>query len=182
MSTWPFLAEIDIFPYQFSPLGYVFCEGQLMPISQYGALFSLVGTLYGGDGRTTFGVPSLEGRSPMHWGTGPGLTPCQIGDYGGLSTVILDPDQLPKHNHSWTVIKEGNPDNTQNPEFTMGLAMDGDSGNGAFMYSTTAGQADTDMSLDSVGIAGSDEGHENRQPWLGLYFFMAIDGEYPMRS
>ena len=100
----PFLAEIRIVAFNFAPRGWATCDGQLLPISQNQALFSLVGTMYGGDGRTTFGVPDLRGRVPIHRGTGPGLTPRTQGQSGGSETNVLNVNQLPAHSH--TIIYE----------------------------------------------------------------------------
>jgi len=96
----PFIAEIGIFAGNFAPRGWAFCNGQILPISQNTALFSLVGTTYGGDGRTTFALPNLQGRAPMHPGTGPGLTTRRLGQSGGVETVTLSEAQMPSHTHT----------------------------------------------------------------------------------
>lgn len=180
MSTWPFIAEINILPYTFAPMGYTFCDGQLLPVNQNQALFSLIGTIYGGDGRTTVGVPNLRGRSPMNLGNGAGLSSYRLGNFGGSPTVPLAPSQLPTHNHSWNVILEGGPDKTQGPNFTMGIASDGTST--IFMYSKTAQQTNQFFADEAVTFEGANEGHENRQPWLALNFCIALEGQYPARS
>ncbi len=95
----PFIAEVKIFAGNFAPRSWAFCDGQLLPIAQYTALFSLVGTIYGGDGRTTFGLPNLEGRAPMQQGRGPGLTSRRIGDRGGTETVTLSVEEMANHTH-----------------------------------------------------------------------------------
>ena len=99
----PFLAEIVMFGGNFNPRGWAFCDGQLLPIAQNQALFSLLGTIYGGDGRTTFALPGLRGRTPIHAGRGPGLTDRRLGSRGGSETVTLNTTQIPSHNHSGTI-------------------------------------------------------------------------------
>ena len=96
----PFVAEIRMFPFNFAPSGWAACNGQLMPISQNTALFSLLGTTYGGDGRSTFGLPNLQGLAPMHPGQGPGLTAYQLGETGGSETVSLLQSEIPSHTHA----------------------------------------------------------------------------------
>ena len=96
----PFVAEIRIFPFNFAPKGWAFCDGQLLPLSQNTALFSLLGTTYGGDGKSTFALPNLQGRAPMHPGQGPGLSPHNLGETGGNSTVTLSESELPAHSHA----------------------------------------------------------------------------------
>src|SRR5579864_8427146 len=109
----PFVAEIRIFPFNFPPKGWAFCDGQILPISQNTALFSLLGTTYGGDGKTTFGLPNLQGAAPMHWGQGPGLTLHDIGESGGESAVTLLQTEVPQHTHSLQA--DAHPANLNNP-------------------------------------------------------------------
>ncbi len=103
----PFIGEIIMFGGNFAPRSWAFCDGQLLAISQYNALFSLFGTIYGGDGRTTFGLPDLRGRIPVHQGSGPGLTPRQIGTRSGSEQVTLTPQDLPSHTHAWKASSAG---------------------------------------------------------------------------
>jgi microcystin-dependent protein len=107
MMSEPFIAEIRIFAGNFAPRGWAFCDGQLLPISQNTALFSLIGTTYGGDGRTTTALPNLQGRAPMHPGRGPGLTERRLGQKGGVETVTLSEAQMPNHNHQWQTSDPG---------------------------------------------------------------------------
>src|SRR4051812_8185510 len=99
----PFVAEIRIFPFNFAPKGWAWCDGQLMPLSQNTALFSLLGTTYGGDGKSNFALPDLQGRAPMHPGQGPGLSLHDLGETGGSDTVTLLESEIPAHNHAWNV-------------------------------------------------------------------------------
>ena len=179
MSTSPFIGEINILPYTFTPRDYVSCNGQVLPITQNSALYSVIGLAFGGNGQTTVGIPNLEGRAPMHSGRGPGLTPQQIGDYGGLATVVLAQDQLPQHDHNWTVIREPKPDDTQSADATLGVAIAGNEA--TYMFSTKEQPTDA-MSEQAISYFGANLGHENRQPWLALQFCMAIDGVYPSRG
>ena len=112
----PFTAEIRIFAGNFAPRGWAFCNGQLLPIGQYTALFSLLGTIYGGDGRTSFGLPNLQGRVPMHWGTGPGLTSRRVGEVGGSESVVLTEGHLPSHTH---VVRAGFGRPRSTPDFDV---------------------------------------------------------------
>lgn len=167
----PFIAEIKMFAGNFAPRNYAFCSGQLIQISQNSTLFSLVGTIYGGDGRTTFGLPDLRGRAPIHWGNGPGLQNYNIGQKGGAETVTLNANQMPQHNHS--VACSGN-------DATLGLPT----GNvpattGENNYSQSK---DSTMKSDMIGNAGSSQAHENRQPYLAVSFIIALQGVFPSRS
>lgn len=164
----PFLAEIKMFGGNFAPRGYAFCSGQLLPISQNTAVFSLMGTIYGGDGRTTFALPDLRGRVPIHWGNGPGLQNYNIGQKGGAETVTLNVNQMPQHNHS--VACSGN-------DGTLGLP----SGNvpattGENIYSQST---DSTMKSNMIGNSGNSQSHENRQPYLAISFIIALQGTFP---
>lgn len=166
----PFVAEIRIFAGNFAPRGWAFCDGQLLPISQNTALFSLVGTIYGGDGRTTLGLPNLKGRAPMHWGRGPGLTSRQIGQRLGSETVTLSPGQLPSHGHTLQAASN---------------AIQADPGSGvsvgsAAMYNT--GGNVVPMAGGALGETGGGQPHNNMQPYLTLNFIIALVGVYPSRS
>jgi len=167
----PFIAEIKMFAGNFAPRSYAFCDGQLLSISQNTALFSLVGTIYGGDGRTTFGLPDLRGRVPIHWGTGPGLSNYPIGRKGGAEQVTLTAQQMPQHNH--TVACSGN-------DATLGLpAGNVPATTGENTYSQSI---DSTMKSNMIGNAGSSASHENRQPYLAVSFIIALQGIYPSRN
>jgi len=177
----PFIAEIIMFGGNFAPRGWAFCEGQLLPINQYQALFSILGTTYGGDGRTTFGLPDLRGRVPMHPGTGPGLTTYRLGQKAGVEQVALTTNQIPSHTHTATAAVNAT-DNSGDAETPGGnvwakKARDDD-------YSTAA--PDVEMKAGAVEVtvanAGGGGAHENRQPYLAVNFIIATIGTFPSRN
>lgn len=175
----PFLGEIKMFAGNFAPRGWALCDGQLLAISQNDALFSLLGTLYGGDGRTTFALPDLRGRAPMHQGSGPGLTPRGLGARGGVERVTLTESQIPTHAHGVANLRAtGNPADTSDPAGnSLGLAD---------IYSLvtpdaalSAGSASADP---DTGAAGANQSHSNMPPYLAVYFIIALAGIYPSRA
>ena len=174
----PFVAEIDIFPYPFAPLNWAYCDGQLLQISQNPALFSLIGTIYGGDGMTTMGLPNLQGRAPLGDGRGPGLSHYQIGQPSGQESVTLTSAELPEHNHTFRG-EGGLGEDTQNADSTVAVGRVG--GTVTQLYHTGAG-ALAPMSPSALSPTGSNNGHENRQPFLALNFCIALYGIYPSRS
>ncbi|NMM54551.1 phage tail protein [Paenibacillus aquistagni] len=172
----PYLGEIRIFAGQFAPKDWAFCNGQLLPISQYTALFSIIGVRYGGDGKTTFALPNLQGRAPMHFGAGPGLTPHELGEAGGSSSVTLLESEIPRHNHTPAAVSSGSGD--ANPEQkvwgpTAGLP-------GPKIYSTA--EPNVPMNPAALSQAGSSQPHNNMQPYLGINFIISLAGVYPPRS
>ena len=171
----PFVAEIRIFPYNFAPRNWAFCDGQLLPISQNTALFSLVGTFYGGDGRTTFGLPNLQGRLPMHPGNGPGLTTRQLGEIGGAETATLTAAQMPSHGH--TVQANSNPADLSSPTANRSLARS----SGGFAWQDTNSNL-VDRAPQAVGNAGGGQPHNNLMPYTVLNFCIALTGIYPSRA
>jgi microcystin-dependent protein len=168
----PFIAEIRIFAGNFAPRGWAFCNGQLLPVSQNTALFSLIGTTYGGDGRTTTALPNLQGRAPMHPGRGPGLTARRLGERGGVETVTLSEAQLPQHNHTARVTEEDGRDN--DPGNTVYV------GGGDQMWGPAANLAP--MSGQTLANTGGSQAHNNLQPFLTMSFIIALVGLYPSRS
>ncbi|MEE9296354.1 MAG: tail fiber protein [Phycisphaerae bacterium] len=172
----PFIAEIKIFAGNFAPRGWAFCDGQLLPISQNTALFALVGTIYGGDGRTTFGIPNLRDRAPMHPGTGPGgLTTRRLGEGSGVETVTLSEAQMANHTHS--VQGSALPASVNAPDNTTALAR----GVGGFTYGPSANLVALDTgSLLPAG--GGGVAHNNLQPFLTLNFIIALTGTFPSRN
>jgi microcystin-dependent protein len=166
----PFIAEIRIWANNFAPRGWAVCDGQLLPISQNTALFSLVGTTYGGDGRTTFGLPNLSGRLPMHPGRGPGLSDRRLGQTAGAETASLNEAQIAAHSHS----PQGFPTTeAANPTSTRGI--------GAAVLYAPPGTV-VAMAADIVGDTGGGAAHSNLQPYLSLNFCIALTGLYPSRS
>jgi microcystin-dependent protein len=170
----PFLAEIRVMPYNFAPQGWAQCDGQLMSISQNTALFSLLGTNYGGNGVTTFGLPDLRSRFAMHAAQGPGLSPRFLGEIDGSATVTLLATEMPAHSHGLmagiTPASTAPDGNVMAPTATGG-------GNVYHAPGTT-----TTMAAAAISPAGSSQPHENRQPYLALNFCIALQGVFPARS
>jgi microcystin-dependent protein len=170
----PFIAEVRIFAGNFAPRNWAFCDGQLLPISQNTALFSLIGTTYGGDGRTTTALPNLQGRAPMHPGRGPGLTSRRLGERGGVTTVALTEAQMPNHNHAMRASSA--PGELSEPTNQSALARTG--GGSAYGPATNlVPLADT-----VLPPAGGSQSHNNLQPFLAINFIIALFGLYPSRS
>jgi microcystin-dependent protein len=172
----PFVAEIRIFPFNFAPKGWAFCNGQLMPISQNTALFALLGTTYGGDGKSTFALPDLEGSAPMHPGQGPGLSLHDLGETGGSETVTLLQSEIPAHTHTLRANAFGG-DNLQ-PGPTISLAAS--SGAPAYAPGNPA-PALTPMAFQALAPAGGSQPHNNMMPYLTLNFNIALQGVFPPR-
>ncbi|MEM6795290.1 MAG: tail fiber protein [Acidobacteriota bacterium] len=167
----PFVAEIRIFAGNFAPRGWAFCNGQLLPVSQNTALFSLIGTTYGGDGRTTTALPNLMGRVPMHPGRGPGLTSRRLGQRGGSEMITLSEAQMPNHTHQMVASEErGETNNPQNSYLAQGLDQYAKTSDGSKLAS---------VALPSVG---GSQAHNNLQPFLVMTFIIALVGLYPSRS
>ncbi len=167
----PFVAEIRLFPFNFAPKGWAFCNGQLLPISQNVALFSILGTTYGGDGRSNFALPNLQGSVALHQGQGPGLSQYDLGQMGGTETVTLLTSEMPSHLHQAKCSStQGNdygptgdfwsPDVTGNPQ-----------------YGATA-----NLTMAGLGESGGSQPHNNLQPYLVLNYCIAMQGVFPPRS
>jgi microcystin-dependent protein len=173
----PFLGEIKLVPYTFAPRGYANCDGQLLAISQYSALFSLVGTIYGGDGRTTFGLPDLRGRVAVHTGTGPGLTPRIIGLKYGHETTTLVVANLPSHNHPAILHAQSGNGSETSPAGAV-LANDPRED----QYGTATPDVTMDAAAVTVGNTGSGQSFQISQPSLVLRYIIALSGVYPSRN
>ena len=169
----PFIAEIRIFAGNFAPRGWAFCNGQLLPIAQNTALFAILGTTYGGDGRTTVGLPDLKGRAAMHAGRGPGLTPRRLGEEGGSSDVTLSTSQIPSHTH--TIQGNNVAETTGNPGGAS-LANTSPLNNYAPLLD------EEQLAADTLTNVGGNQPHNNMQPYLGLSFIIALVGIFPSRS
>ena len=173
----PFIGEIRIFPFGFAPQGWASCNGQLMPLAQNTALFSLLGVTFGGDGRSTFGLPNLQGASPMHPGQGPGLSFYDLGDTGGSQTVTLLPGQAPPHGHSLQGDARAGDLNTPSAQTALARSTP------QFIYKTPTGATTQPMAAGVLGGAvGGNTAHNNLMPYLTLNFCIALQGVYPARS
>jgi microcystin-dependent protein len=176
----PFVAEIRIFPFNFAPKGWAFCDGQILPISQNTALFSLLGTTYGGDGKSNFALPNLQGRAPMFYGQGPGLSLYDIGENGGSETVTLLQTEIPQHNHPFNAdAHDATTTSPANGSYAQGVwNAGGTSGNVIFYF---AGAPDTQLAPNAIGPIGGQP-HNNMMPYLTLNFCIALQGVYPPRT
>lgn len=177
----PFIGEIKTWALTYAPRNWAFCDGQLLPISQNTALFSIVGTTFGGDGRVNFGVPDLRGRAPMHAGTGTGLTRRRLGDKMGVTQVTLDTSQLPVHTHDLNA-GEVNADTgaTNNAYLAKGVTQSGRTTSPVNSYSPNNPAAA--MNTAALQNAGGNQAHNNVQPYLSLNMCIALAGTYPSRS
>ncbi|HEX8626498.1 MAG TPA: tail fiber protein [Allosphingosinicella sp.] len=172
----PFVAEVRIFGFNFAPKGWAFCDGQLMPISQNTALFSLLGTMYGGDGKSTFALPNMKNNACMHAGQGQGLSLHDIGEVGGTEAVTLIESEMPAHSHLVGAADPQDAGNLQVGGPTRVFAFSGN-GNG---YNAAA--SIVQMAPQSIGVAGGSQPHNNMMPYLTLNFCIAMQGVYPPRG
>jgi microcystin-dependent protein len=170
----PYLGEIRIFSGNFAPKGWAMCNGQLLAISSNTALFSLIGTYYGGNGQTTFALPDLRGRAPIHQGQGHGLSPYNIGQNGGNENVTLITQQMPQHNH--TVGTNNGPGGTIHPANTVLASTTSDK-----PYTTNPSDGST-LNPSAVSFAGGSQPHNNLEPYLCVTFIIATQGIYPPRN
>jgi microcystin-dependent protein len=176
MST-PYLGEIRMFGFTRVPIGWQSCDGSLLPIAEYDALYNLLGTTYGGDGQSTFGVPDLRGRLPMHWGTGPNLSPHVIGELAGSESVTLITNQIPQHTHTFFATTTAADINTIETTAELG-ALGSDT-----LYATdVTGLTIFNMSPSSTKVAGSTQPHDNLMPTLTVQFCISLVGIYPTQS
>ena len=176
----PFIGEVKLFGFNFAPRGYAFCDGTLLAISQNTALFSILGTTYGGNGSSTFGLPNLTGRAAVGAGQGPGLTPRSPGEIGGQATVTLNANQIPQHTHGLnaaTLTPQNPPQNVASPtpQAQLGLSAP----NNIYIDPVTP---DTALIPSSISATGSNGAHENRQPYLAVNFCIAVQGIFPARN
>ncbi|HST28881.1 MAG TPA: tail fiber protein [Rudaea sp.] len=170
----PFVAEIRIFPFNFAPKGWAWCDGQILPLSQNTALFSLLGTTYGGDGKSNFALPNLQGSAPMHPSQGPGLSLHDLGETGGEEYVTLLESEIPNHSHALSASNQPGED-AQAAGEALGRSV------GASLYQlSNAGLVQ--MSPNTLAPAGGTQPHNNMQPYLTFYFCIALQGVYPPRT
>jgi microcystin-dependent protein len=169
----PFVAEIRIFPFNFPPTGWAWCDGQLLPKSQNTALFFLLGTAYGGNGSTTFALPDLRGRAPIHEGQGPGLAERSLGETDGQPAVTLLESEIPAHSHTMRA-EASDPADVKlvNPNASFGVSQE------AQIYQDNA---DVQLAPEAVAPAGASFPHNNMQPYLTLNFNIALQGVFPPR-
>ncbi|HVJ00902.1 MAG TPA: tail fiber protein [Sphingomonas sp.] len=169
----PFVAEIRVFPFNFAPKGWAWCDGQLLPLSQNTALFSLLGTNYGGDGKSNFALPDLQGSAAMHPGQGPGLDLYNLGQTGGSETVTLLESEIPAHSHSMTVsLADAIEPAPTGQQFATGTGVN---------YYAAPGPI-KQMAPQTLSPAGGDQPHNNMQPYLTFYFCIALQGVFPPRG
>jgi len=176
----PFLAEIIMFAGNFAPRGWAFCQGQILSIAQNTALFSLLGTTYGGNGQTTFALPDLRGRVPVGTGQGPGLPSIDLGEVSGEPTHTLIITEIPAHTHTFAVQANNAAANTANPtNHTLAVGQTAANEN-VSMYTNAA--PNTNLPAGNTGIAGGSQPHNNMQPFLGMNYIIAIQGIFPSRN
>ena len=169
----PYVGEIRMFGGNFAPVGWAFCSGQLLPISENDVLFQLIGTTYGGDGQETFALPNLQSRVPRHMGTGPGLSTCIIGETGGVEQVTLNTQQIPVHNHPLLGSSAGA--TTQDPKDQV-LAN-----SAATIYFNLADNP-APLAPAAVGPAGGSQPHENVMPYLAISYIISLFGVFPSQN
>lgn len=172
----PFVAEIRIFPFNFAPKGWAWCDGQLLPLSQNTALFSLLGTTYGGNGKSNFALPNMQGSAPMHPGQGPGLSLHSLGETGGVSAVTLLESEIPNHSHT---LRGSVEDATQG---TLANGVTLSTSTGGSLYQGTTNTNLVAMSPQALSPAGGGTPHNNMQPYLTFYFCIAMQGVFPPRG
>jgi microcystin-dependent protein len=168
----PYVGEIRLFAGNFAPAGWMTCAGQLLPISEYETLFNLIGTTYGGDGQSTFALPDLQGRVPIHQGAGAGLQTYVIGETGGTETVTLTVNQIPIHNHAMLATSQLG--NDTNPTNRILAQADID------MYLSDV--TDTVLANQSIAVTGGSQPHENMAPYLALTFIISLFGVFPSQT
>jgi microcystin-dependent protein len=170
----PFIGEIFMAGFNFPPQGWASCDGSILPISQNDALFALIGTTYGGDGVSTFALPDLRSRVPMHFGTGPGLPTYVQGQTGGVENVTLTLQNIPAHTHTVQVSDNAGTSSTPATNLTLGSSAEAD------LY--TPESADTSSRMTVSGGGGGSQPHSNMMPFLAVNFFIALFGIFPPRN
>ena len=173
-----FIGEIRMFGGNFAPRTWALCEGQLLPISQNTALFSIIGTIYGGDGRTTFALPDLRGRVPIGPGTGPGLSTYREGQRSGSENVTLNTLQIPAHNHTGSLQVGAEGKGVTAVDTAAGNYL----GNATGTYRTAAGSAGSSINGVSTGNTGGNQPHTNMQPYIAVNYIICLQGVFPSRN
>jgi len=182
----PYLAQIMMFGGNFAIRGWAFCDGQLLPISANSALFSLLGTTFGGDGRTTFGLPDLRGRVAIHPGNGPGLSTYRWGERGGVEHVTLNTTQIPSHSHTAELKVSAGESTVSTAVAGNSISTPGALAGRTFTPTLGFGTAAPTVALNAASVAGGNTGgssaHTNLQPFLGIYHLIALQGVFPSRN
>nr|WP_321221794.1 tail fiber protein [uncultured Psychroserpens sp.] len=179
-----YIGTVIMFGGNFAPRGWALCSGQLLPIANYNALFSILGTTYGGDGRTTFALPDLRGRVPKHPGNGPGLQPVTLGEIAGRENVTLTTGQLPSHSHDGSTLSatlscnEDDGDNNEPSGRNIGIAESGTPYNSSANDATFGGGAVS----GNTGLQGGNQAFDIQNPFLGTNYIICMEGPYPPRS
>jgi len=176
MADEPFVGEMRWFAGNFAPRGWALCDGQMLPIAQHTALFSLLGTIYGGDGRTTFALPDMRGRLPLHEGQGVGLTPRALGQRGGSESEALHLNQLPSHTHAVNATLDRGSETAPTDHLVARQRRER-----LFDEVSGTNPADVQMASDAVGSTGNNQAHNNIPPYLGINCIIALQGIYPSR-
>jgi microcystin-dependent protein len=172
----PFVAEVRIFPFNFPPKGWAFCDGQLMPLSQNTALFALLGTTYGGDGKSTFALPDLQGSAPMHPGQGNGLSRHDLGETGGSETVTLLATEMPTHTHALQAAQDPGDNTIPGPGVSLAVSV------GGAIYDDQGQPQQGTMAADALTVTGGSLPHNNLMPYLTFNFNIALQGVFPPRG
>jgi microcystin-dependent protein len=170
-----YIGQILMVAFNFAPDGWALCNGQLLSINQYSALFSLLGTVYGGDGQNNFALPNLQGRVPIHMGQGAGLSPYEMGDKGGIECVTLLNNQIPSHRHTFQLAANSSSSDSINPTNRF-IAPTTVRTNGGF-----SATSNTSMALMTTNLEGGQQPHSNIQPYLTVNFIIALQGIFPSR-
>lgn len=169
----PYVGEIKVFAGNFAPKGWALCDGTLLSVAQYQALFSIIGATFGGDGKTTFALPNFQGKAPVHQGNGPGLTSRVLGEQGGAASVTLLGTEIPNHTHginAQTTPTQGDP--------AGAIWASSAAGRGQSIYSPTPNVA---MNPLALGTAGGSQPHNNMQPFVAMTFIISLEGVYPSK-
>jgi microcystin-dependent protein len=174
----PYIGEIRLFPYNFAPNQWLYCDGSLVSVREYQALFAVVGTTYGGDGQNTFGLPNLQGLSPLGTGTGPGLTPRVLSETGGTATTTVDINSLPNHNHIVTVSVDAPAPNIGQTGIPSAATIPARENTPITTFSATA--PNTTFAPLALSVTGGSLPHNNQQPYLPLGFCIATNGIFPI--
>jgi microcystin-dependent protein len=169
----PYIGQIMMVGFSFNPQGWALCNGQLLAISENDVLFTLIGTTYGGDGQTSFGLPDLRGRVPVGIGQGPALSSYAIGESGGIESPILNVNQLPQHNHVYNPFASQSEPTSNRPDNSYPAV-------GGYYAGTT--NSSSPIGAPTVAAAGGGQGHNNLQPFLGINYIISLFGVFPSRS